>query len=276
MTTMNNGFSLAGALASVLDSLTGAVAGFLPKALTGLGVFLVGFLLARVAAKAIKAAFDKFRLDDLLERIGLTETLGKFGFQGTPGLLLSRLAYYLILALFIQSAAQAVGLLAVSDAITAFFAYLPNLLAAGMVLLIGMLIAQFAGGAVTRSARNSGVEFAPILGRIVSSLIIFVVGLMAVTQLQIDTAIIRSVVMILLAGASLALALSFGLGSRDITRNLVAGYYARKIFEPGREIEIQGRRVILAGIAPVHTLLEEEGRLTSIPNSVFLEEAVKQ
>jgi len=276
MTTMNNGFSLAGALASVLDSLTGAVAGFLPKALTGLGVFLVGFLLARVAAKAIKTAFDKFRLDDLLERIGLTETLGKFGFQGTPGLLLSRLAYYLILALFIQSAAQAVGLLAVSDAITAFFAYLPNLLAAGMVLLIGMLIAQFAGGAVTRSARNSGVEFAPILGRIVSSLIVFVVGLMAVTQLQIDTAIIRSVVMILLAGASLALALSFGLGSRDITRNLVAGYYARKIFEPGREIEIQGRRVILAGIAPVHTLLEEEGQLTSIPNSVFLEEAVRQ
>lgn len=273
---MDKEFSPQAALNSVLDSLTGAFAGFLPKFLTGLGVFLVGFLLAKLAAKAIKTAFDKLKINDLLERIGLTETLKKFGLQETPGILLSRLVYYLILALFIQSAAQSVGLLAVSDAITAFFSYLPNLVAAFMVLLIGMLIAQFAGGAVTRSARDSGVEFAPVLGRIVSSLIVFVVGLMAVTQLQIDTDIIRSVVMIILAGASLALALTFGLGSRDITRNLVAGYYARKIFEPGKKIEIMGKESTLAGIAPVHTLLEDDGQLTSIPNKVFLEEAVKQ
>lgn len=273
---MDKDFSPQSALNSVLDSLTSAVAGFLPKALTALGVFLVGFILAKVAAKIIKTAFDKFRINDLLERVGLTDTLGKFGLQESPGVLLSRLVYYLILILFIQSAAQAVGLVAVSDAITAFFAYLPNLVAAFMVLLIGMVIAQFAGGAVTRSARNSGVEFAPILGRIVSSLIVFVVSLMAVTQLQIDTDIIRSVVMILLAGASLSLALTFGLGSRDVTRNLVAGYYARKIFEPGKKIEIQGRETTLAGIAPVHTILEEDGQLTTIPNKVFLEEAVKQ
>lgn len=273
---MNNEFSPQAALTSVLDSLTGAVAGFVPKALTALGVILVGFILAKVAAKVIKTAFEKFRLNDLLERVGLTPTLARIGLTGAPGLLLSRLAYYLILVLFVQSAAQSVGLVAVADAITAFFSYLPNLLAASLVLLAGLLIAQFAGGAVTRSARNSGVEFAPILGRIVSALIVFVVALMAVTQLQIDTAIIRSVVMILLAGASLALALTFGLGSRDITRNLVAGYYVRKIFEPGRPLEIRGRQVVLAGIAPVHVLLEEDGKLTTLPNSVFLEEAVSQ
>ena len=100
--------------------------------------------------------------------------------------------------------------------------------------------------------------------------------LMAVTQLQIDTEVIRAVVLILLAGASLALALTFGLGSRDITRNLVAGYYARKIFRPGEPIEIEGRRGTLAGISPVHALIEEDGQLTTIPNTVFLEQAVRQ
>ncbi len=274
--TMETGFSPQAALTSVLESLTGAFADFLPKALTGLGVFLVGLLLAKIAAKAIKTAFDKFKLNALLERLGLTDTLKRLGLQGTPGDLLSRLTYYLILILFVQSAAVSVGLVAVSGAITAFFSYLPNLLAAVMVLLIGMLIAQFASGAVTRSARDSGVEFAPILGRIVSSLILFVVGLMAVTQLQIDTNVIRTVVLVLLAGCSLALALTFGLGSRDITRNLVAGYYARKIFVPGEKIEIMGRKGILAGIAPVHALVEEDGRLTTIPNSIFIEEAVRQ
>jgi small-conductance mechanosensitive channel len=202
--------------------------------------------------------------------------LQKLGLQGAPGDLLSRLVYYLILALFIQSAAQSVGLVAVSDAITAFFGYLPNLLAAVVVLMIGLLIAQFASGAVTRSARDSGVEFAPILGRIVSGLIIFVVGLMAVTELQIDTDVIRSVVLVLLAGLALALALTFGLGTRDITRNLVAGFYARKLFKPGDRIEIAGRSGILAGISPVQVVIEEDGAMTTIPNKVFLEEAVRQ
>lgn len=273
---MASEFSPQAAISSVLDSLVDASAVFLPKALTGLGIFLVGFILAKLAAKAIRTGFDKFRIDQLLQRVGLTATLARLGLQDPPGQLLSRLVYYLILVLFLQSAAMAVGLAAVADSITAFFNYLPNLLAAFLVLLVGMLVAQFAGGAVTRSARDSGVEFAPVLGRIVSSLIIFVVGLMAVTQLQIDTQIIRMVVMILLAGASLALALTFGLGSRDVTRNLVAGYYARKLFEPGKEIEIQGKRMTLAGIAPVHTLLEQDGQITSIPNKVFLEEAARQ
>ncbi len=273
---MENEFSLQSALNSVLESLTASVAGFLPKALTALAVFLVGFILAKIAAKTIKTVFEKLRLNDLLQRIGLTETLERFGLQETPGYLLSRLVYYLILALFIQSAAESVGLAAVADAMTAFFNYLPNLLAAALILLIGMIIAQFASGAVTSSARNSGVEFAPILGRAVSSLIVFLAVLMAVTQLKIDTEIIMSVVLILLAGGSLALALTFGLGSRDITRNLIAGFYARKIFEPGEKIEIHGREGVLAGITPVHALLEEEGRMTTIPNSVFLEEAVRQ
>jgi small-conductance mechanosensitive channel len=273
---METEFSPHDALTSVLESLTAAFADFLPKALTGLGVFLVGFLLAKIAGRLIRTSFEKFKINDLLERLGLTATLQRLGLQDSPGNLLGKLVYYLILILFIQSAAMAVGLLAVADSITAFFAYLPNLVAAFLVLLIGLVVAQFASGAVTRSARDSGVEFAAILGRIVSGLIVFVVGLMAVTQLQIDTDVIRTVVVVLLAGCSLALALTFGLGSRDITRNLVAGYYARKLFVPGEQIEIQGLQGKLAGISPVHALIEVDGRLTTIPNSVFIEEAVRQ
>lgn len=273
---MDNDFSFQSALNSVWTSLADTVAAFLPLALTALAVFLVGLIVAKIASKAILTIFEKLRFNDLLEKVGLTDTLGKLGLQESPGYLLSRLAYYLILALFIQSAALSVGLTAVADAMTAFFSYLPNLLAATIVLLIGMVIAQFAGGAVTRSARNSGVEFAPVLGRAVSSLVIFVVGLMAVTQLKIDTEIIMSVVLILLAGGALALALTFGLGSRDITRNLIAGFYARKIFSVGDTIEIHGREGVLAGITAVHVLVEEGARITSIPNSVFLEEAIRQ
>lgn len=273
---MEPGFSLRGAAADVLNSLSHAFAGFVPRALTALVVLLAGLLLARLAAKAIRTSFARFRIDDLLERVGVVDVLRRLGLRNPPGEVLARLVYYLLILLFVQSAAVAVGLTAVADAVTSFFSYLPNLVAALLVLLVGMMIAQFAGGAVTRAARDSGVEFAPVLGRAVSTLILFVVTVMAVTQLRIDTEMIRSTVLLVLGGLALALALSFGLGTRDVTRNLVAGFYARRLFEVGEPIEMAGRRGILAGVSPTQTLIEEEGRLVTVPNSVFLDEVVRQ
>jgi small-conductance mechanosensitive channel len=273
---MDNSFSLMSAITGVLNSLSDSFAAFTPRALTALVVFLAGLLLAKIAARVIKTTFARLKVDDLLERVGLTEILHKLGLRETPGYLLSRLVFYLLLLLFTQSAAEAVGLTAISGSITAFFGYLPHFVAASIVLLIGMLIAQFAGGAVTRSARDSGIEFAPILGRIVSSLVIFLAGLMAVTQLRIDTEIIHSVVLIMLAGAALALALTFGLGTREITRNLVAGFYVRKLFEVGKDLEVNEVDGTLAGITPLHTVIEKDGQLVTVPNSVFLEKSARQ
>jgi small-conductance mechanosensitive channel len=98
---------------------------------------------------------------------------------------------------------------------------------------------------------------------------------MAITQLQIDTEIIRVVTSAILAGMALAFGLTFGLGSRDVTRNILAGYYARKTFEVGREIEVSGERGELKGITPTQTLIQQGDRVVAVANSVFLDEVVK-
>nr|PIE75916.1 MAG: hypothetical protein CSA17_05000 [bacterium DOLJORAL78_65_58] len=101
-------------------------------------------------------------------------------------------------------------------------------------------------------------------------------GLMAVTQLKIDAEIVHSVVLILLAGATLALALTFGLGTREITRNLVAGFYARKLFAVGESIEVQGVRGSLSGVTPLLVVIETANGLTTLPNAIFLEDVTRQ
>ncbi len=273
---MNQDFSLKTVAGDVLNSLIAAVADFVPRFLTGLVVVLIGWLLAKVADKAIRTAFEKLRLDELLEKAGLTGTMAKIGLRGSPGSLLGRAAYWLLLLLFVQSGAQAVGMTAIAGAIGAFFAYLPSILAALIVLMIGMMISQFVGGAVARSAGESGVDFAPVLGRAVSTLILFIVAVMAVAQLRIDTQLIKSVVLVVLGGFAVGLALSFGLGTRDATRNIVAGFYARKIFRAGDQIEMGGETGELLGVTALQTLLERDGRTIAMPNRIFLDEAVKQ
>lgn len=273
---MNGDFSFKTAASDVLQSLSDALAGFVPRFFTALVVVVVGVLLAKLAARTIRTAFDRFRIDAGLERIGVTGLLEKIGLREKPGRLLARLVYWLLVLLFVQSAALAVGLDAISDAIDAFFGYLPNLVAAVLVLMIGAMVARFVGDLITRAAGDSGVEFAPTLGRAASTLILFVVAVMAVSQLRIDTELIKSVVLVLLGGFALAIALSFGLGTREITRNIVAGYYAKKLFVIGEEVEIGGERGVLIGVTALQVLLERDDRTITVPNKTFLEEAVRQ
>ncbi len=273
---MKDDFSLHTVLNGILTSLAHAVADFLPKALTALVVVLVGFVLAKIIERAVKTGFAKLRIDDLLEKFGMRDLMANLGLQDPPGAVLGRLLYYLIILMFIKSASDAVGLLAVSGAISAFFTYLPNIIAALILFVIGVLLARFASGAVTRSARNSGIEFAPVLGRIASATIIFIVSFMAVTQLQIHTDIIHMVVQIVLAGAALAFALSFGLGARDVTRNLLAGFYARKLFRTGQSIAVAGYEGELTGITAQHVIIKVDGQELTLPNAVFLDEVVRQ
>ena len=138
-----------------------------------------------------------------------------------------------------------------------------------------MVVAQFLGRTVTRSAEESGMDTATVLGRAVSGFIMFVVVIMAISQLQIDTEVIRMVVLVVLAGFSAALALSFGLGTRAVTRNLVAGFYIRKQFRIGDTLEVGGQRGILASVSSIQTLIERDGETIAIPNQVFLDQAAR-
>jgi small-conductance mechanosensitive channel len=165
---------------------------------------------------------------------------------------------------------------AISSAISAFFSYLPNIIAALLLLILGSTVGQFAGEMVAQSAGSSGIDFAPSLGRLVSGLIIFVVAMMAIAQLKIDTGMVRIVTSFILGGTAVAFGLSFGLGTRDAVRNMVAGFYARKYLEMGKTLEVAGQQGVLKAITATHTILENEGREISLSNATFLDQVAKQ
>ena len=186
-----------------------------------------------------------------------------------------RIAYYLLLFLFARVLADNLGLEPVSDAIGAFLGYVPNLVAALLIVIIGGAIGRFAGTAAQSSAEASGLEFGPSLGRMISSLIIFVSAIMALGQLHIDTDIIRLVTAFSLAGLGLAFGLSFGLGSRAVVGNILAGFYARRVFLPGTTVEIRGQRGIVEAITPTLTILGDGAERLVVANQTLLEEMTR-
>jgi small-conductance mechanosensitive channel len=140
----------------------------------------------------------------------------------------------------------------------------------------GATVGQFAGQMATQAAEFSGIDSAPALGRLVSALIVFIVGMMAIGQLKIDTEMVRIVTSFFLAAGALAFGLAFGLGTREIVRNIVAGFYTRKILAVGENLEIAGQTGILTAITSTHAILSDQGRDILVANATFLTETSKQ
>lgn len=248
----------------------------LPRVVTAILISIALLVTAKVVETILRGVLRRVGFDALVQRAGLDTVLKRLGLDHAPSRLLPRLVFFLLLILFAQTAADLLGLTAISQGIAAFFAYLPNIVAAVVVLVLGSMASQFAGRAVARAAGESGIDYAESLGSIVSALIMFVVAVMAIGQLRIDTDMVRLVTAGILGAMAIAFGLSFGLGTRDITRNIMAGFYARKIFRPGDRIEIRGERGVVRAITPIQTLIEREDGLSAVANTTFLDETVRQ
>ncbi len=114
-----------------------------------------------------------------------------------------------------------------------------------------------------------GLDFAPAVGRVLSAVVLFVAIIMAMAQLRIDTDIVRLVTALSMAGAALAFGLCFGLGSRTLVSNILAGLYVKRLFAPGTEIEIGGHRGVVASITTTSTVLEQGGRELVLANQTL-------
>lgn len=260
------------AFINLMDSVIAAV----PKITMAIVFVIAAVLIAKAVEKVLRYMLAKVRFDALVGKTGIDQALQRLGIRQQLTVLIPRFTYFLILLMLAKTGVDALGLVAISDAIGAFFAYLPNIVAALLLLVLGSSVGQFAGRTVTQSAESSGIEFAPALGRLVSSLILFVCAMMAIAQLKIDTDIVRIVISFILGGAALAFGLSFGLGSREIVQNLTAGFYLRKILLVGRNVEVAGEQGVLKAVTATHVILESQGKELAIANQTLLHQITRQ
>ena len=259
-------------LVQTYQNLVGDLIGEAPKIISGLFLVLLAWLVAKVIEKGVRMLLVNTRFDTVLGKVGIDTSLQQLGLRKSLSDVVPRVVYFLLLFLFARSLADTLGLTAISNAIGTFLGFVPNIIAAMLILLVGSALGRFAGAAVARSAEGSGLEFGPSLGRALSGVVLFVAVIMAITQLHIDTEIVRLVTALSMAGAALAFGLSFGLGSRCVVSNILAGFYVKRLFKPGSEVEIDGLRGVVTAISTTSTILEHEGREVVLANQTLLSE----
>ncbi|MEK9502616.1 mechanosensitive ion channel family protein [Gaopeijia maritima] len=263
--------TLSAQVTRILEGMWASVLAAIPGIVVAIVIGIVGLVVASVASRILRIVLVRLRFDQLVRRSGIDRWLERAGVQSPVEQVLPRILFYVLLFLFAREGAEALGLTALSEGIAAIIGYLPNLVSAFLIVLVGGALAQVAGGSVAVAARGFGIDFGPALGRLVTGALVFLVAVTALAELQVDTILVRNVAQLILGGICLAAALSLGLGSRDITRNVLAGFYARRTLEVGQEVEVGGRVGVVEALTPTQVHLRSGGRTVILNNAIFLE-----
>jgi hypothetical protein len=259
---------------SVLHAL-GQMAAFLPNLLSAALILLLGWLLALLVSRIAAKALHALRFDSFAERNGMTSTLKDVGFSGTLSGLLSGLLYWIILLLTLLPAVEALRLRYFTIMVAKLLSYLPALVAAAIILLVGLSLARFLSNSLARTARNANLEYAGALAIISRYFLSMIVIVITLAQLGVQTAILTVILAVILISVGLATALALGFGSRAVVANILAGAFVRDHFETGRVIEVQGVRGKIVAVNSVGTTLENESGVVTIPNTVLMENVVE-
>ncbi|HEY5616417.1 MAG TPA: hypothetical protein VIK60_00650 [Vicinamibacterales bacterium] len=189
------------------------VANFLPGALVFLVLVLGSLIVALILRYALQRALSGLDFDRRAELLGVS--MAAWAPSRSASTLIASVVYWTVLAVGLL-----LGLTALDAALPSQFAvsvlqYVPHLLAALLILIVGNVVARFLARAVLIGAVNMGVQYSRLLSLTVKWLVLIVAAAMALDHIGIGRTVLLLAFGIVFGGVVLAIALAVGLGARD-------------------------------------------------------------
>ena len=197
----------------------------LPALIGALVIVFAGYLLAKVLEKLTERGLRRIRLNHLLARGGVIQAVERSGTHVNPTRVLANLVFWLVMFTVILLAANALGLDSLANVVSTLVSYIPSVIAAIVIILVGIVLGGFVGGLIGASA--GAVHGGRALARLGRGGVILLAIFMALQELGIATDIVTTAFAILFGAIALALALSFGLGNRELAGEVTREWYDR-------------------------------------------------
>jgi small-conductance mechanosensitive channel len=258
---------------AIIDRAGDSLGESLPRIGGALLLLVLGLVAAWILGRLTTRTLGALEVDSLAERFGVHDVIERIGFERSLSRLLGRVVRIVLTIIVLIAVVTSLGLGALSESLNEAVLFLPKLIVALALVLVGVIAADFVRDWVDRLSDQMDVGIA--MGRVAQVIVFAVFLLTAVAQLGIPTEILTAVVGVVAVAAALTVALAFGLGSRDVARQLSAGRYVAASFEVGQTIsvgEVSGEIMALDTASTV--LRTSEGQTVRVPNHLLLESIV--
>lgn len=257
------------------DLLAGFIA-VIPNLFGALALFIIGLIVAKVVSKGLKKLLSSLGADKLAERLNEIEIVYNSNIRLVPSVLFSKIAYYFLLFIFAVAAADVLKMPAISSLMGDLLNYVPILISALAVFIVGLLLSDFLKNIVKTACDSLGIPSAGLISNVVFYFLFLNVVMIALSQARIDTEFIQSNLSILFGGVVLAFAIGYGFASRNIIANFLASFYNKGKVQIGDTISINGLKGDVIDIdSSTLTLQLADGRQVLIPLSKLASENIE-
>jgi hypothetical protein len=261
-------------LVNSLAELGTTVAGFLPNLVATLVILGVGWLASRGVQAVAERILRQLGLDRALARLHATDTLREAGLSAAPSWIVARLVFWVLMLTFVLSAVETLGLTAVTATIDRLIGFLPNVIASGLILVLGLLLARLVRNLVSSGAAAAEIGQASRLGALSQGAVAVVVAVVALEQLGIATEVVVTMLTTVVGALGVTVGIAFALGARPVITHILAGHFLRQSLAAGGSVEVEGRRGVVEHVGPLDTMLRDDDGAWSIPNARLMDEVV--
>ena len=264
-------------MADNAGNLLAAITDLIPRIVGAVGVLLVALLLAIVLRRLASRALQSFGLDSLFESTGASNYLWKLGYTGGPSRLIGSALFLGVIMVGIASALSILGLSSLDNTTTQLVNFSGRTLVALVIMLVGIMAAGWLADIAARESDRAGLRGSSNIRRIVFATVVTITTLVAASQLGLNTVLLITLAIVLLATIGIAAALAVGQGLVLLSGNIAASRYVQDGIEQGDTIfvnDVEGT-VEELGHASL-TIRSEDGYLYRIPNQTLLQNIVRK
>lgn len=260
-------------MSSLEDIWTNILSG-LPKVFGFIGFVLLAWIFIRVLLYLVKKALNKTKIDEWSKRLSKTEIFGNTTINIVLTTVILSVLKWLLVLIFILIGADIFGLNIVSEGIGSFIAYLPRLLTSLFIFVGGVYVGTLSKKAIHSMFKSLDLTGGNLVANIAFYLIVVFISIAALDQAGIDTSILKSNLTLIIGSILLSFTIAFGLGSRDVIKRLLFGYYSRKNFEIGDRIKVKDIEGVLIAIDNICIVVRTSNGKVVMPIKEIVDEIV--
>ncbi len=243
---------------------------YIPTLIGAVILLLLGWVFARLARAGIVKGGDV--ANRLLDRVLTAGSWAGMRLSSRALVLVGNAVFWVIILFFITAAAETAHLDAFSSWLDSIVAYLPTLVAGGLIVLVGYLISTLIRDLVAATISSAGLGQSDLFGAMAQGATFLTAIVIGIDQIGVDVTFLVTVVAIAIAAVLGSLSLAFGLGARTFVSNLIGAHYLQQELQPGQMARFGSVEGKVLELTPTSVVLAtQEGRM-SVPAKIFNEE----
>ena len=184
----------------------------LPGIIAAIIVLIIGWFIALILGHVVRVVLEKLKVDKKVREANLTKAIGHLHIPG----ILGEVTKWYIFIIFLQVAVDLLSLGTLTSLLDSFVRWVPNLIAAILIVVFGMVVIHFVELKIQEHSKVKGVHQ---VAKIIKIVLIIMLLIIALKQIGLEVSILENTFLLIVGafavGIALALGISLGLGMKD-------------------------------------------------------------